>query len=94
MEVSPPCASRVRSISVLPKPRRFGAWTLGTSWWGEVSDVDAMALVRRAVDLGVTFFDTGNVYGDGRSEELLGQALAHICYRINDWTTLGWPSPF
>ena len=63
----------------------FGAWTLGTSWWGEVSDDAAMDLVRQAVDLGMTFFDTGDAYGEGRSEELLGQALR----RVRDHVTIG-----
>lgn len=53
----------------------FGAWAIGGSW-GEVDDDEAMAALHRAVDLGVTFFDTADVYGGGRSERLLGKLRA------------------
>jgi aryl-alcohol dehydrogenase-like predicted oxidoreductase len=53
----------------------LGAWTLGMDWWGKLSDQEAVELVHTALDCGITFFDTGDVYGDGRSEILLGQAL-------------------
>lgn len=52
----------------------FGAWALGGSW-GQVSDDDSMAALNRAIDLGVNFIDTADVYGDGRSERLIGQLL-------------------
>jgi aryl-alcohol dehydrogenase-like predicted oxidoreductase len=51
----------------------FGTWALGSDWWGEHEDPDA--LVARALDLGVTFFDTGDTYGQGLNEELVGRAL-------------------
>lgn len=50
----------------------FGAWAIGSAW-GSVEDTDSLAALRRAVDLGVNFFDTADVYGDGRSERLLAQ---------------------
>jgi aryl-alcohol dehydrogenase-like predicted oxidoreductase len=50
----------------------FGAWAIGGTW-GTVSDDDSMAAIRRALELGVNFFDTADVYGDGRSERLLAQ---------------------
>lgn len=50
----------------------FGAWAIGGSW-GEVSDEESMAALYRAVDEGINFFDTADVYGDGRSERLLAQ---------------------
>jgi aryl-alcohol dehydrogenase-like predicted oxidoreductase len=53
-------------------PISFGAWAIGGSW-GEVSDQQSLAALHRAVDLGVNFFDTADVYGDGRSEQLLGR---------------------
>ena len=52
----------------------FGAWAIGGSW-GTVDDDTSMAALHAAVDAGVTFFDTADVYGDGHSEELLGQLL-------------------
>ncbi|WP_435077681.1 aldo/keto reductase [Halococcus sp. AFM35] len=54
----------------------FGAWVVGTDWWGDRGKEESIELVRHAVDQGITFFDTGDVYGHGRSEELIGEALA------------------
>jgi aryl-alcohol dehydrogenase-like predicted oxidoreductase len=50
----------------------FGAWAIGGSW-GDVDDQESMATLHKAVDCGVNFFDTADVYGDGRSERLLRQ---------------------
>jgi aryl-alcohol dehydrogenase-like predicted oxidoreductase len=50
----------------------FGAWAIGGTW-GSVTDDDSMAALHRALDLGVNFFDTADVYGDGRSERLLAR---------------------
>lgn len=48
----------------------FGAWAIGGAW-GHVSDADAIAALHKAADAGVNFFDTADVYGDGRSERLI-----------------------
>src|SRR5580765_5987423 len=50
----------------------FGSWAIGGAW-GDVDDRESLAALHRAVDLGVNFFDTADVYGDGRSERLLAQ---------------------
>jgi len=52
----------------------FGAWAIGGSW-GKVNDSESLAALNRAVDLGVNFIDTADVYGDGRSERLIGRLL-------------------
>jgi aryl-alcohol dehydrogenase-like predicted oxidoreductase len=52
----------------------LGTWAFGSEW-GEVSDDDSIAAMHRALDLGVNFFDTADVYGSGRSEELIGKVL-------------------
>jgi aryl-alcohol dehydrogenase-like predicted oxidoreductase len=52
----------------------FGAWAIGGSW-GPVKDEESYAALNRAVDLGVNFIDTADVYGDGRSEQLIGRLL-------------------
>jgi aryl-alcohol dehydrogenase-like predicted oxidoreductase len=52
----------------------FGAWAIGGSW-GPVKDEESYAALNRAVDLGVNFIDTADVYGDGRSERLIGKLL-------------------
>ncbi len=52
----------------------LGTWAFGSEW-GAVSDEDSHAALNRAVDLGVNFLDTADVYGDGRSERLIGRLL-------------------
>lgn len=52
----------------------LGCWQLGADW-GEVAEDDALAVLAAAADAGVTFFDTADVYGDGRSETLIGRFL-------------------
>jgi len=60
-----------RGVSVVG----LGCWQLGADW-GDVGDEQAMAILRAAVDAGVTFLDTADVYGDGRSERFVGRLLA------------------
>jgi aryl-alcohol dehydrogenase-like predicted oxidoreductase len=50
----------------------FGAWAIGGSW-GRVSDEESLAALRKAIECGVNFIDTADVYGDGRSERLIAQ---------------------
>ncbi len=50
----------------------FGAWAIGGSW-GDVTEADAMAALHRALDLGINFIDTADVYGDGRSERMIAR---------------------
>lgn len=56
---------RVSSVS-------FGAWAIGAEW-GNVDDQESLSALHRAVDCGVNFFDTADVYGDGRSERLIAR---------------------
>jgi aryl-alcohol dehydrogenase-like predicted oxidoreductase len=53
----------------------LGTWQLGADW-GSVTESDALDVLRAAADSGVTFFDTADVYGDGRSERIIGRFLA------------------
>lgn len=59
-----------RAVSVVG----MGCWQIGGSW-GQVSESAALDTLRASADAGVTFFDTADVYGDGRSERLVGQLL-------------------
>src|SRR4030095_9886046 len=54
----------------------FGAWALGSTWWGKITRGEGVNLIERAIELGITFFDTGDVYGSGAKEEIVGKALA------------------
>ncbi len=56
-------------------PIGFGAWQIGGSW-GEVSEADGRAALSAALDAGMTFVDTADVYGDGRSERIVADVLA------------------
>src|ERR687887_1843534 len=54
----------------------FGTWTMSTGWWGERTDAEAVAMLRRARDEhGVTFFDAADTYGNGRAEHQLAEAF-------------------
>jgi aryl-alcohol dehydrogenase-like predicted oxidoreductase len=53
----------------------LGTWQIGEAW-GSISEKDAVALLHAAIDNGINFFDTADVYGDGRSESLIAQVLA------------------
>jgi aryl-alcohol dehydrogenase-like predicted oxidoreductase len=59
-----------RSVGVVG----LGCWQLGADW-GRVDEADALAVLHAAADSGVTFLDTADVYGDGRSEQLVGRFL-------------------
>ena len=61
----------------------FGAWAIGGSW-GEVGEADAKAALNAALDAGMTFIDTADVYGDGRSEKIIRDVLK----------TRGGPRPY
>jgi len=68
----------------------FGAWVVGTDWWGDRSEEQAVEMVRHALDRGITFFDTGDVYGHGRSEEIVGEALADVRDEVTLGTKIGY----
>lgn len=54
----------------------FGAWTIGLDWWGKkIEDDEAIKMLKRAFDKGINFFDTGDMYGKGKSEKLIGIAF-------------------
>src|SRR5690242_8712498 len=67
----------------------LGAWQLGADW-GSVSEDEALATVRAALDRGINFIDTADVYGDGRSEQLVARAVkAHGRERVYIATKAG-----
>jgi aryl-alcohol dehydrogenase-like predicted oxidoreductase len=66
----------------------FGAWAIGSAW-GSVDDSESVAALHRAADVGVNFFDTADVYGDGRSEQLIGKFRKERSERIYVATKAG-----
>src|SRR5437773_9232588 len=53
----------------------FGLWTISTGWWGNFTEGEAVGLMHKAFDLGVTLFDAADTYGNGLSEELIAKAF-------------------
>jgi aryl-alcohol dehydrogenase-like predicted oxidoreductase len=53
----------------------FGMWTISTGWWGNYTEGEALKLMRRAFDLGITLFDAADTYGNGLSEEYVAKAF-------------------
>jgi aryl-alcohol dehydrogenase-like predicted oxidoreductase len=78
----------------------LGCWQIGGSDWGSVSDEEAFATLCAAVDSGVDFFDTADVYGLGRSEELIGRFLksssakVFVATKLGRFPEPGWPGNF
>jgi len=66
----------------------FGAWAIGSAW-GPVDDSDSMAAMHKAIDVGVNFIDTADVYGDGHSEQLIAKLLKERSERIYVATKAG-----
>lgn len=77
----------------------LGCWQIGGSW-GEVSEAEALETLRAAYDNGVTFCDTADVYGDGRSERLIGRFLKEtgaelfVATKLGRGSNPGWPGNF
>ncbi len=93
---------RLGSTGVPVSEVGLGTWQLGGKDWGAVSDADALAILHRAAELGVNFFDTADVYGAGRSEQLIGRFLREFSAPVWVATKLGrrhdgengWPGNF
>jgi aryl-alcohol dehydrogenase-like predicted oxidoreductase len=68
----------------------LGLWAVAGSDWGPGDDRASLEAIEAALDAGVTFFDTADKYGDGHSEELLGQAMAGRRDRFVVATKIGW----
>jgi aryl-alcohol dehydrogenase-like predicted oxidoreductase len=79
----------------------LGCWQIGGDQWGDVADADALDVLRASVAAGVTFLDTADVYGAGRSEELIGRFLKEsprdalfIASKFGRFPRPGWPANF
>jgi aryl-alcohol dehydrogenase-like predicted oxidoreductase len=68
----------------------FGCWTVGTSWWGDRPESEAIRLLHRARDLGITFYDTADTYGNGQGETILARAFGGQRDRIVIATKFGY----
>src|SRR5260370_39484874 len=68
----------------------FGLWTLSSGWWGNFTEGEAIALMYKAFDLGVTLFDAADTYGNGLSEELVAKAFPNQRDEIVIATKVGY----
>jgi len=68
----------------------FGTWALGSTWWGDVTEDHGERLLSEALELGITFFETGDAYGQGVNEELVGRVLRPHRDRIQLSTKFGY----
>ena len=69
----------------------FGAWTIALDWWGKkIEEDEAIRMLQRAYDLGINFFETGDMYGRGKSEELIGKAFQGMRDKIVISTKYGY----
>jgi aryl-alcohol dehydrogenase-like predicted oxidoreductase len=68
----------------------FGTWALGSTWWGDVTEDQGERLLSEALELGITFFETGDAYGQGVNEELVGRVLRPHRDRIQLSTKFGY----
>ncbi len=77
----------------------LGTWQIGGSW-GMVEDKTAMEILHTATQAGITFFDTADVYGDGRSEKFIGKFLkqhpgkVYVATKLGRGSNPGWPDNF
>ena len=75
---------------IFVSPLGLGGWAIGGPFtldghqdgWGQVDDAESIRAIHRAVDLGVTLFDTADAYGTGHSEEVLGKALKELRHDV------------
>ena len=93
-----PFANSDRQVSEIG----IGTWQLGGTEWGDVSDRQALETLQAAADAGMTFIDTADIYGMGRSETLIGQFLAQrsdrqrffVATKLGRNPEPGWPENF
>jgi aryl-alcohol dehydrogenase-like predicted oxidoreductase len=68
----------------------FGLWTISTGWWGNFTEGEAIGLMHKAFDLGITLFDAADTYGNGLSEELIAKAFPKQRDEITIATKVGY----
>ena len=69
----------------------FGAWVIGLDWWGKkIDDDEGLKMLKKAYDLGITFYDTADIYGRGRSEKLVAKAFKDMRNEVVLSTKFGY----
>jgi aryl-alcohol dehydrogenase-like predicted oxidoreductase len=81
----------IRNTGVNVSEIGFGVWTIAAGWWGAYTPEEATAMIREAYDLGITFFNTSNAYGENNyGETLVRDALADVRDKVTIATTFGY----
>ncbi|GAB4322431.1 MAG: aldo/keto reductase [Dehalococcoidia bacterium] len=80
----------IRGTGITVSAVGFGVWTVGTTWWGIKDRKTGVDLLRRAFDLGITFFDTADTYASGEAETILREALGDRRDQIVIGTKFGY----
>ncbi len=69
----------------------FGAWTIAMNWWGkDIQEDEAKRMLKKAYDVGINFFETGDMYGKGKSERLIGEVFKDMRDEIVISTKYGY----
>jgi len=69
----------------------FGAWTIALNWWGkEIEEDEAKRMLKKAYDCGINFFETGDMYGKGKSERLIGETFKDMRNEVVISTKYGY----
>ena len=69
----------------------FGAWSIALDWWGKkIEEVEAKRMLKKAYDLGINFFETGDMYGKGKSEKIIGEVFKDMRDEIVISTKYGY----
>jgi aryl-alcohol dehydrogenase-like predicted oxidoreductase len=81
---------KLGTLDLTLNPIGVGLWAVGGTQWGTTNDSEALTMIETALDQGVDFFDTADVYGDGHSEELLGKAMKGRRDKFIVASKIGW----
>lgn len=81
---------RIGATDVTVSEVGFGVWTVATTWWGITDEAYGIRLLRQAYDLGITFFDTADAYGNGLGETILAKALGDQRDHLTIGTKFGY----
>ena len=81
---------RIGATDVMVSEVGFGVWTVSTTWWGITDEAVGVRLLRQAHDAGITFFDTGDTYGNGLGETILAKALGDQRQALTIGTKFGY----
>ncbi|MFN7181174.1 MAG: aldo/keto reductase [Planctomycetota bacterium] len=81
---------RIGKSGVIVSEIGFGVWTITTGWWGKYEKSQAIRLLRKALEWGITFYDTADTYADGAGEEILKEAFDDNIKNITIATKFGY----